>query len=302
MSRVLVATDTSRRELPLAATTVLGRHPSCTWVLPQPEIPSFWVELRWSTAGWLWRELGGDARGPRKRIAGQGQDWWLLGLGQRINGRSVVIELLDGGAPEHFAVGMDSGEILRGNDLLLVVREECDGIVPADWEHRTGTVEPLIDGETFTVAGRRWRFHAAQATPATAQRQLDLLRHSCRLELRLEAGQATLLTWDGPVERADRGAYLWALVPYIEARLADTPAGGWLTLDEAHQRWLELRPGATSGLERIGQDRSRCARALHALGVAHHEALFERRRLADRWQVRVGPEPARLSLQIADEG
>ena len=48
---------------------MLGRHPSCTWVLPQPEIPTFWVELRWTSDGWTWRELGGDARGPRKRGA-----------------------------------------------------------------------------------------------------------------------------------------------------------------------------------------------------------------------------------------
>jgi hypothetical protein len=298
MGRIRITAEGDERELPLAATTVLGRHPSCTWILPQPEIPTFWVELRWTSAGWSWRELGGDARGPRKRGVGLGQDWWLIDRGQRLNGRSVRVELVDASAPRRFAVDLDSGRILTGEALHEVVAEDAGQPMPAGWETMEPPPRPLTDGEAFALNGRRVRFHTGRTPQGTAQRRLDLLRHSCRLDLRFEDGRPALHIWDGPVERKARGAPLWSLVPYLEARLADTPRGGWLTLDQAHARWQELCPGSQSGAERVGQDRSRTCRALHALGVVNPHSLFARRRVDDHWEVRVPLSPEQLSLQL----
>ncbi len=299
MGRIRITAANDQRELPLAATTVLGRHPSCTWVLPQPEIPTFWVELRWTRAGWSWRELGGDARGPRKRSRALGQDWWLIDRGGRLNGRSVRVELIDAGPPDRFAVELDSGQVLDGERLQRVVADDTGQPLPADWELAADPPPPLSDGEQFEVGGQRYRYHAGSAPQATAQRQLDLLRHSCRLELGVEDGRPVLHVWDGPVERKARGAPLWSLVPYLEARITDTPRGGWLSLGQAHTRWQELCPGSSSGQERVGQDRSRACRALHALGVVNPHALFARRRIDDHWQVRVALEPGQLSLQLS---
>jgi hypothetical protein len=296
MGRILISSDQDELERPLAATTVLGRHPSCTWVLSQPEIPTFWVELRWTSRGWTWRELGGDARGPRKQDKKLGQDWWLLEKGQRINGRSVKVKLLDARPPRRFAVDLESGEVFQGDELQSVVADDAGRPLPAGWELVAEPPVPLTDGATFKTGQRTCRYHCGQAPHATAQRQLDLLRHSCRLDLGVEDGRPVLHIWDGPVERKARGAPLWSLVPYLEARLRDIPLGGWLSLDEAYARWKELCPSSNSSPERVGQDRSRVCRALHALGVVNPHALFSRRRIDDHWQVRLALEPERISL------
>jgi hypothetical protein len=301
MGRIVITAADEQRELPLAATTVLGRHSSCTWVLSQPEIPTFWVELRWTSAGWTWRELGGDARGPRKRGAKLGQDWWMLERGQRLNGRSVQVELIDATPPQRFVVDIDSGAVLLGDALHAVIAYDAGRPLPAGWEQAEDPPAALRDGDLFGVAGRRLRYHAGVAPQATAQRQLDLLRHTCRLELGVEDGRPVLHVWDGPVERKARGAPLWSLVPYLEARISDTPRDGWLSLDEAHARWRELCPDSDSGPDRVGQDRSRSCRALHALGVVNPHSLFARRRIDDHWQVRIALEPEQLSVRLGDD-
>lgn len=300
MGRIRISAAHDERELPLAATTVLGRHPSCTWVLPQAEIPTFWVELRWTSAGWSWRELGGDARGPRKRGARLGQDWWLLDRGQRLNGRSVRVELIDATPPARFVVDLQGGPVLQGDALQAVVADDAGRPLPAGWELAPEPPPALTDGACFHLAGRHYRYHAGVPPQATAQRQLDLLRHSCRLELGVEDGRPVLHVWDGSVERKARGAPLWALVPYLEARIADTPRDGWLALDEAHARWKELCPTSDSGPDRVGQDRSRSCRALNALGVVNPHALFARRRIEDHWQVRIALEPEQLNIHLGD--
>ncbi|MFH1467068.1 MAG: hypothetical protein ABIO70_21980 [Pseudomonadota bacterium] len=289
--------DGEERRVPLAAATVLGRHEGCTWVLRAPQIPSFWVELRWSAAGWLWRDLGGDARGPRREARAEAPGWWLLGPGQRLNGRGVVLELLDEGAPERFAVALDSGDVVQGEALLALVAEDAERPLPADWERRDEVV-PLRDGQTFTVGGRAFRFHDAVPPPATARRRLDLTHPACRIELLRGEDFPQLHIWDGPASLTLRGAYLWALAPYLEARIVDMPREGWLDLDAAFSRWRELHPQPGSDPERVGQDRSRVCRALHARGVANASALFARRRLERRWQVRVALEPEQTGLTL----
>jgi len=49
----------------------------------------------------------------------------------------------------------------------------------------------------------------------------------------------------------------------------------------------------------VSQDRSRARRALRLAGVERSELLFEHRRTADRWQVRIGLEPGRLDLELS---
>lgn len=90
------------------------------------------MELRGSAAGWIWRELGGDARGPRREACGAAPGWWLRGPGQRINGRGVVLELLDDGVPERFAVALDTGEVRSGEALQDLVAEDAGPPLPAD--------------------------------------------------------------------------------------------------------------------------------------------------------------------------
>jgi hypothetical protein len=301
MALLRITRGSTSREVPLAASTLLGRHASCTWCLDDPRIPTFWIELRWSEAGWTWRELGADARGPRRQGAGLRPGWWLLEQGQRVNGRGVVVELLDGGPPAGFVVDLSSGDWLQGDDLLQVVCDDTGCPVPADWEWCSRPVRELGDGSTFVVGGKPYRFHQAAPPPSTKQRLLDLERFACQLEFREHSAGPELYIWDGPVEASLRGTFLWALVPYLESRISDVPKDGWLSLDEAHSRWAELVPGGGSSPDRVGQDRSRVRRALQRCGVESSELLFERRRTAERWQVRVGLNPARIGLVLRED-
>jgi hypothetical protein len=298
LARIRITSGGATRELPLAATTLLGRHRSCTWVLDDPRVPTFWVELRWTRAGWSWRELGAEASGPRRQAVSLPPEWWLIDPGQRINGRGVVLELLDPTPPERFSVEQASGQVFRGPELDALLAEDSDELLPADWERRPDQPPPLCDGSVFTVGAQAFRFHAAAAPTTTERLDLDLDRLSCQLELRSDDDGPRLVVWDGPVETEIAGAYNWALVPYLEARLGDTPIGGWLHLVEAHSRWLELCPWADSVQERVSQDRSRICRALRARGIAGAARLFQRRRLADCWLVRVGLEPEQLHLTL----
>ncbi len=298
MGAITITEGEEIRELPLAATTALGRHGSCTWGLQTAQVPTFWIELRWTTHTWAWRELGGDALGPRRQVTGLGTEWWQLEPGQRISGRGVVVELSDPSPPQRFVVDTQSNEVISGKRLDKLVAADTARPMPADWETRDVAVSSLADGDIFTVRGRSYRFHEASPPQPTSQRQLDLLRPSCSLELRVEDGRPVLEIWDGPVERKAKGSTLWALVPYLEARLEDIPRGGWLPLDEAHSRWQELCPRSKSGPDRVGLDRSRVCRALHSLGVVNPHALFARQKTEDRWLVRLDLDPDRLELEL----
>lgn len=190
---------------------------------------------------------------------------------------------------------------MTGEALAALVADEHDRPLPADGERRWGETPALVDGAQFSVCGRSFRFNEAEPPRATAERKLDLARFTCRIELRVEAGRPLLAVWDSPVERKARGAPLSSLAPYLEARLAVLPAGGWLPLREAWSRWQDLCPGQESDAERVGQDRSRICRSLRALGVVNEHRLFERRRVDNRWEVRVGLAPERASLVLDQE-
>ncbi len=267
MGTIHITGDNVDHTLPLAATTLLGRHQICTWVLDGPQIPTFWIELRWTEAGWAWRELGGDARGPRKIASALGADWWLIDQGQRINGRGLRVVLEEDGPPECFVVERATGRVYDGDDLHELIADEFPDPLPIDWERRTDPCPPLRDGSAFSVGGRVYRYHEEIAPTVTARGALDLRSPSCHLDLTIGSGKPILSISDGSLECRLSTLALWALVPYIEARRADMPKGGWLFLDEAYSRWTELHPNPTSGPKRIEQDRSRVWRAVVASGV-----------------------------------
>lgn len=281
---------------PLAAVTMLGRHASCTWPLADPRMPLFWVELRWWSAGWCWRQLGGEVRGVPRHAACIPPDWFLLHAGDHLTGAGVRLTLVDDTAPAPFAVDVAGGACIQEPELDKLVLMESDGPWPLGWERAPESRGPLEDGSIFTANGCAYRYHAGSPPPRTRGGLLDLGRRTCRLDLDLDERGPSLRAWDGPAEVVLRGAFLWALLPYMEARVEDVPFGGWLELEHAYSRWREVVEGAASAPDRIGQDRSRSARALEQAGVAGARDLFERRRVRRAWEVRIAPEAERLEV------
>jgi len=259
----------------------------------------FWLELRWFRAGWCWRELGseGETRGVRRTTGTHPPGWYLLEVGDRVRLGAVWFELTDALPPETFAVDTVTHEVLSGDDLSEVLVQESDGLWPANWELDPAAVA-LRDCAVFATGGRVVRAHIGVPPKVTDGRWISLTAPTCQLELRVEDAGPTLEAWDGTVTVKVRGAHLWVLAPYFEARIHDVPLGGWLRILDAFLRWKELVVGSSSGHERIGQDRNRTVQALGRGGVQHADHLFERRREGRIWEVRAGPDPERLAIAI----
>jgi hypothetical protein len=296
-----IVTPDSRVSRPLCTATLLGRHATCTWVVPGVRVPLFWLELRWAR-GWAWRVLAGvdETRGPGRPLPG---GWRPLRPGERISGPGEVsLHLVDGGPPERFVLDLDSHEVFAGDSLLDVVEERGDGSWPVGAEADGRRLTPLQDGQVFTRDGRVLRFHDGLPPSDTQRCALNLDSPSCELALVLSEDGWLLTVLDGAVSVDLRGELVRAVVPYVEVRRRDMPPGGWLELDAAHFRWQQLGGRADSNRDRIGQDRSRVVRQLARLGVAAADGLFQTERRGEGWVTRVRLPPDRLHLDGDLEG
>ena len=61
MSTLLIRTPQHSWESALPPTALVGRHPGCTIVIDQPDVPAHWLEIRWSGTVWSWRPLAAIA-------------------------------------------------------------------------------------------------------------------------------------------------------------------------------------------------------------------------------------------------
>jgi hypothetical protein len=280
---------------PLATSTLLGRHMSCTWRVPVPQVPLFWLELRWA-GGWAWRALAAaeETRGAGRALPG---GWRRLAAGGRVVGPGgAAVVLVEGGPPEPFAVDLERGDIASDDALDELVEDRADGPWPVDAEAQPWRLRPLEDGEVFRAGGRLLRYHGGGATAATRRSAASLASPRCALYLAAADRRWTLTVVNGDAEVQLSSEAVRALVPYAEARRDDLPRGGWLDLDDALVRWQDLGGRADSARERIAQDRSRLCRALGRAGVAAAPSLFETARRGEGWYTRLALPGDRVSI------
>ena len=55
MPSLIIQTPRRTWESALSESVLVGRHPTCTIVIEQPEVPAHWLELRWTGSMWAWR-------------------------------------------------------------------------------------------------------------------------------------------------------------------------------------------------------------------------------------------------------
>ena len=295
MSLIEIRAQDAVLKRPLATSTLLGRHHVCTWRVPGPRIPLYWLELRWMRS-WAWRTLVGDedTRGPGKVLPG---GWRALRSGDRIVGPGEVsVMLIADGPPEAFAVDETGARWVASDALDELLESRADGLWPTDAEGDVGRTGPLQDGQLFRWGGRVYRFHDGQSPNETVRGVANLASPSCELEVRRDGVLWSLEVVDGANSLSLAAEYVRVLVPYAEARRNDMPVGGWLELDAAHFRWQQLGGSAESDRSRIAQDRSRLCRALAKRGVASAAKLFETSRTPEGWLTRVSLEPRQLAL------
>lgn len=295
MPRIRIAEPSGTREVPLATSTLIGRHAVCTWSVEGDRIPLYWLELRW-VGSWAWRVLAGEehTRGPGRLLPG---GWRRIRAGDRVVGPGeVTVTFVEGGAPEPFAVDPDTGAVLAGDSLDDRLEWRADGAWPLGAEHDLRRARPLEDGVVFRSGDGLLRFFSGQTASATVRGVLDLASPTCELAVQAVDGTFRLTVHDGAQQHALEAEYVRALVPYVEVRRNDVPRDGWLELDAAHFRWLQLGGNVESGRDRIAQDRSRLTRNLAKGGVASAAELFETRRGPEGWVTRVSLDPQRLHL------
>jgi hypothetical protein len=286
--------DRDAREHPLGTTTLVGRHRSCAVVIDAPGVPAFWLEIRWTEAGWAWRELG-PAELARGAGAPLGDGWRALRPGARVRlDDDTWIELLEDLPPAVVLVDVATGEERSGEALDALVEVSDGRVLPL---HADG--EPsaeLRDGEMFHDGRRTWRVLRPDRVPSTLRDGLLVGHPDASLDLDVAARSATFTV--GTLSCTVRGGPVLSMAPYALAR-RDGPRddGGWLTLPDAHAWWLALGGAAASPPERLNWERAKLRTMLAREGARGVDGLFEVRRRVGETAIRLSLEPGRIEVR-----
>jgi hypothetical protein len=142
---LLIRTPGITRALPLATSTLVGRHAMAHARLDDPRVPLLWLELRWHGTSWAWRALGGHDR-TRGAGAPLPEGWRQLAAGSRVRlDEDVSVELVTDAGPVAMLVDPTTGELAPPDVLerLVELREGRMLPVAAEGDARYA----LTDGE-----------------------------------------------------------------------------------------------------------------------------------------------------------
>jgi len=284
--------------VPLAPSTILGRHASCTWTIDEPTLPLYWVEIRWFDSGWAWRALGerDGTSGPTQRSAGLPAGWRALRAGSALSLADVAVRVVEDSAPEPFGVDLVTGEVLGHEAVLDLVEARDDGWWPVEAELDLRRSRPLCDGDVIHTAERALRVHPpSELWEPTVPAWLTLLAPSTFVYVDVLDDTVRLTVSSREREVVIQGSFVRAAAPYVAARL-EPEGDGWLTLAAAFERWLGLGGNRASKPARIAQDRNKICRGLAGNGVGNATALFETARRANGWVTRVRLSPSQLEF------
>ncbi len=253
---------------PLSGTSLIGRHWSCGVRVPSPEVPAFWVEVRWTAQGWRWRELagGGATRGGASAEPG----WRAFGVHPVRWGESVALSLANDAPPAEAVIALEDGAVIHGAaiDALLELSEDARWLrveEGAPWRR-------VADGDVFCLDGRAYRYIAGVPVAPTAREAVQLLHRSVTLDISVATLAATFVS--GAREIVVTGECVRTLAVYALARSAGE---GWRTRDEAYAAWRELGGAAGSDAVRLGWERGKLRSQLARQGALGVRELFETR-------------------------
>lgn len=276
--KLIVHLDGVTREVPLAATTLVGRHWSCGVTLAAPRLPAFWLEVRWTEAGWRWRELSGEGATTSSGPVLEG-GWRALGARVRWD-PDLWIALPESTPPVPALVDLVDGSWKTGEDLDAWL-EEAEG---AHWLHE-GEHAPtrrLQDGEVVSLGGRPWRFLAGAPFTPTHTEAFHVLHRDVRLEVDLAAQEASVRC--GRQVVVVRGECVRVLAVY---QAAQCRGDGWLTRTEAWEQWVALGGNPASTPDRLGWERGKLRTQLARQGLLGVHELFESRTVERVWELRL---------------
>lgn len=289
MAAIRLNVGGTERALPLPAQTILGRdHAVSTWRIGPPlfptapqELPTVWLELRWSEdrSRWLARRAG----------AGLPGGWSPVEAGDHHAAPGITLDILDTDPPTALAIRVSDNAVRTGRQLAELVQRK-----PGGWFTREGC-GPLNAPTLIVADGQVWRFHPGSTELWTGDPDLDLLSPDTRLRFDL-SGPVPVLEVEGP-RRTVRicSRTIWAIVPYAREREA---GDGWLNAEQARRFYAnevmmdedEVRPN------RLAEDRRDVLRRLSEKGVTNSNELFERQDAGRRTVIRLRVCADRLDL------
>lgn len=277
----------------LNAHHTIGRSPRCVQVLDQPFISAQHAQLRWTGGAWELRDLGsrngtfvnGQRTVTTERVRLRAGD--RIRFGQEASAREELWLLVDDEPPAVMAVPVGGGAPARltGGLLLVPSADHPQAMIfsrDGQWLLETdGNATHLVDGDTFTLEGERWRFCAPMtvATTVTQVSPASIPLESIKLAFRVSADEehVELLVdvGNGPISLGIRAHHYLALT-LARQRLEDARTGacehGWMYVDDLVRRF----PGYATA-SRLNVDIYRLRRQAAELGVTDPARIVERR-------------------------
>lgn len=270
---------------PISSSTRVGRHWSNDIQLDHPNIPMYWIEIRWIGSKWCWRSLS-----ARDRTRGKGaviDDIWkeLTKKGTiRLDGVSKDIfsgiECINDQKPELMLEDLLDRKWYFGENALKYIEVWSEGkIIPIDDIERK---ESLDDGDVFVSRDRVFRLHCLQDMFFTNVSSFDINDSDVFLEIDLRNRKACFIY--GQQEVKVQGVAVLTLATYAKAILEEMP---WISTSEAFEYWVILGGAEKSGASRLGWERGRVRNQLSQQRCSGLKELFQSRRIKNIYEMRL---------------
>jgi hypothetical protein len=299
VGKIRISDDNEIREIPIPEICLVGRHWSCQALFTAPQVPYFWLELRWLEQNWAWRPLNlvDDTRGTGS-VGSNG--WRVLGGVRNRRPRiamadNVWLEFIDLAPPAAFAQNVETNDIITGDALEDLWECVDDRFYRFNWEEVSETESELKNGDMVSSGNALYRVFFPVLGAATLVAQLHLFLTDCsvsidvqRLTASFDNGQATVEVY---------GECVRVLAAYALARRDEAYSdGGWLTATESYTRWLELGGNPTSSADRLGSERGKLRNQLRRAGILDVKDCFERQTSGYRTMLRLAIKPDQIFM------
>ncbi len=299
MPALIIQTPRRTWESALPQATLVGRHPTCTIVIDQPEVPAHWLEVRWTGSSWAWRPLAAvdQTSGSGELLKGGWKRWRVTGGGAGTGVRlgEVRLRLVEPAAPEPVLEWLEEGfcSALADSPVCLQPTPTGELLTIPDTE---ATPRKVASGTVLTVEGRPARVWLPDGWTTTASPTVSIDAPDLLLDFGSDPCEVTLTVGRASVELHSEEVRL--LRVYAEARREDPrgPESGYRSTAAAFERWVALGGKVDSSHERLSWMRHRLRSQLESLGVAAAGELFERRRTGVQWSHRLSLAPETLIL------
>ena len=271
----------SAQDVFLEGETVIGRSPGSTLHIDRPGVSGQHATIRWTSSGWVLRDLGSRNGTLRNGEFIPAKTGALLEPGDELTfGERNEVWLVEDIDPPGLILRADDGESIYvsptvGLRALPSPEEPTASLFQGSddaWyvERDNGDQTRLLAGATIQLLGRDWACCVPNSVADTVEPSRPILNagvHQIRMTLAVSRDEETA---ECVVEVGGDERRVGPSVPlYLLAFLAEQP--GWVATEEACNKLRFTR-------ERLNVDVYRVREAIRSLGVAGATDVIQRKR------------------------